>query len=84
MNSEQVESLKELQEVKHINPRNREEVYLIDLKTGEVFTRNLEKIGRATLNKRTKVLTVRTVYTEKIKLEIETGKSSKIFKNVKG
>lgn len=66
---------KELTEVKNINPRNREEVFFIDLKNGEILNQNLEKVGKARINKRTQVLTIRTSYEEKIKLgkrEIKT------------
>jgi hypothetical protein len=66
---------KELKEVKNINPRNREEVFFIDLKNGEILNQNLEKVGKARINKRTQVLTIRTSYEEKIKLgkrEIKT------------
>lgn len=57
---------RELEPIKNINPRNREEVFYIDLKDGVIYNRNIEKVGTASINVKKKILTIKTTYTEKL------------------
>lgn len=56
----------ELREIKGVNPRNREEYFFIDLKDGKIYDRNINEVGRASINKRKKIVTIKTVYVEKL------------------
>lgn len=60
------EAIKNLLEVKNINPRNREEVFFIDLTDGRIYDRDLKEVGRASINKRKKILTIKTTYVERL------------------
>lgn len=60
------EAIKNLLEVKNINPRNREEVFFIDLTDGRIYDRDLKEVGRASINKRKKIITIKTTYVERL------------------
>lgn len=56
----------DLTEIKRINPRNREEVFFIDLKTGKIYDRDINEAGRAYINVKKKILTIKTTYVERL------------------